>query len=297
MVFQSFALMPHLTVMQNVAFGLELAGEPRSTRNQKAQRVLEQVGLGTRSDSFPHELSGGMQQRVGLARALANDPSVLLMDEAFSALDPMIRAEMQDELKKLQRQDKRTIIFISHDIEEAFRIGDRIAIMQDGVVVQVGTKEEIVKQPRNDYVRSFFKNVDVTHVYSALDVSDMPDESVLNASQCSLQEARAQLLASDREFGYVVDEKRKFLGVVSVESLDAEIQVKGQSNLRSALLAVIPSVPSTTSVCSLYNTLANFQHDLPVVDADGQFRGAISRSRVFELLGRRPLAAEERMAG
>ncbi|RON67208.1 glycine betaine/L-proline ABC transporter ATP-binding protein ProV [Pseudomonas fluorescens] len=297
MVFQSFALMPHLTVLQNVAFGLELAGEPRSMRNQKAQKVLDQVGLGTRSDGFPHELSGGMQQRVGLARALASDPSVLLMDEAFSALDPMIRAEMQDELVKLQQKDKRTIIFISHDIEEAFRIGDRIAIMQDGIVVQVGTKEEIVKQPRNDYVRSFFKNVDVTHVYSALDVSDMPIEAVLNASRSDLQEARAQLLASDHEFGYVVDESRKFLGVVSIESLDVEIQVKGQSNLTSALMAIVPSIPSTTSVCSLYNTLANFQYDLPVVDADGKFRGVISRSRVFELLGRRPIEAEERIAG
>ncbi|WP_264313028.1 glycine betaine/L-proline ABC transporter ATP-binding protein ProV [Pseudomonas putida] len=297
MVFQSFALMPHLTVLQNVAFGLELAGEPRSERNQKAQKVLEQVGLGTRSNSFPHELSGGMQQRVGLARALASDPSVLLMDEAFSALDPMIRAEMQDELKRLQRNDKRTIIFISHDIEEAFRIGDRIAIMQDGVVVQVGTKEEIVKQPRNDYVRSFFKNVDVTHVYSALDVSDMPAESLLDASRHSLQEARARLLANDLEFGYVVDEQGKFLGIVSIASLDAGIELKGQADLLCALLGATHSVASTASVCSLYNTLANFRHDLPVVDPDGQFCGAISRSRVFELLGRKPLAAETPLVG
>jgi len=180
MVFQSFALMPHLTVLQNAAFGLEIAGESRSARNEKAQKALEQVGLGTRANSFPHELSGGMQQRVGLARALANDPSVLLMDEAFSALDPLIRSEMQGELVKLQRQDKRTIIFISHDIEEAFRIGDRIAIMEGGVVVQVGTAEEIVKRPANDYVRSFFKNVDVTHAYSALEVSDMCSDAIVN---------------------------------------------------------------------------------------------------------------------
>ncbi|KIY41736.1 glycine/betaine ABC transporter ATP-binding protein [Pseudomonas sp. 10-1B] len=288
MVFQSFALMPHLNVLHNVAFGLELAGEPKLQRNEKAQEALEKVGLGDRGHCYPHELSGGMQQRVGLARALASNPSVLLMDEAFSALDPLIRAEMQGELVKLQQREQRTIIFISHDIEEAFRIGDRIAIMQDGVVVQVGTKEEIVKHPKNDYVRSFFKNVDVTPIYSALDVSDVSGGAIVNASQSSVKEARAQLLASDRNFGFVVDEDRRYLGLISIESLDAEIRVKREPDLISAMLTEVPTVTATTSVANMYGMLAEFCYDLPVVDTDGRFRGAVSRSRVFELLGQRP---------
>jgi glycine betaine/proline transport system ATP-binding protein len=152
-VFQSFALMPHMTVLENAAFGLEISGVDKQTRHDRAMQALEQVGLEAWHASLPSELSGGMQQRVGLARGLAVDPDVLLMDEAFSALDPLIRTEMQDELLKLQAKSKRTIVFISHDLDEAMRIGDRIAIMEGGNVVQVGTPEEILQQPANDYVR------------------------------------------------------------------------------------------------------------------------------------------------
>ncbi len=158
MVFQSFALMPHLNVIDNVSFGLELAGIAKSERYARAQDALEQVGLAVYAENFPpDELSGGMQQRVGLARALAVDPDILLMDEAFSALDPLIRCEMQDELIALQENSQRTIIFISHDLDEAIKIGDRIAIMEGGRVVQVGgTPEEILRNPADDYVRAFF---------------------------------------------------------------------------------------------------------------------------------------------
>jgi len=162
MVFQSFALMPHLTVLQNAAFGLEMDGVDKPTREARALRALEQVGLDAWAASMPNELSGGMQQRVGLARGLAVDPDILLMDEAFSALDPLIRTEMQDELLKLQAKAKRTIVFISHDLDEAMRIGDRIAIMEGGRVVQVGTPEEILQNPADDYVRAFFRGVDPT---------------------------------------------------------------------------------------------------------------------------------------
>ncbi len=155
MVFQSFALMPHMNVLQNAAFGLEMDGVDRVTREKRALQALEQVGLEAWAESMPDELSGGMQQRVGLARGLAVDPDILLMDEAFSALDPLIRAEMQDELLKLQEKAKRTIVFISHDLDEAMRIGDRIAIMEGGRVVQVGTPEEILQSPADDYVRAF----------------------------------------------------------------------------------------------------------------------------------------------
>ncbi len=157
MVFQSFALMPHLTVVENTAFGLELAGVGRDERLSAAEQALEQVGLAGWGASYPDELSGGMQQRVGLARALASDPSILLMDEAFSALDPIIRTEMQSELMRLQEIKRRTIVFISHDLDEAMRIGDRIAIMKDGMVQQVGTPDDILRNPANEYVRAFIQ--------------------------------------------------------------------------------------------------------------------------------------------
>ncbi|WP_025620925.1 glycine betaine/L-proline ABC transporter ATP-binding protein ProV, partial [Vibrio parahaemolyticus] len=161
MVFQNFALMPHMSVIENAAFGLELAGVDVTIRHESALSALQRVGLDTYAESFPDELSGGMKQRVGLARALACDPDILLMDEAFSALDPLIRSEMQDELIRLQNDDKRTIVFISHDLDEAMRIGDRIAIMQNGEVVQVGTPDEILHNPANDYVEAFFRGVNV----------------------------------------------------------------------------------------------------------------------------------------
>ena len=150
-----------------MSFGLELSGISKKERYEKAQDALKQVGLSEHVNSYPDELSGGMQQRVGLARALANDPDVLLMDEAFSALDPLIRTQMQDELLELQARNERTIVFISHDLDEAIRIGDRIAIMQGGEVSQIGTPEEIISNPANDYVKSFFQGVDVTSVLSA----------------------------------------------------------------------------------------------------------------------------------
>ncbi|KZZ17311.1 glycine betaine/L-proline ABC transporter ATP-binding protein, partial [Oleiphilus sp. HI0079] len=171
MVFQSFALMPHLNVLENAAFGLELSGVDVSERQEAALAALAQVGLEAYPDSYPDELSGGMQQRVGLARALANDPDIMLMDEAFSALDPLIRTEMQDELVQLQAKHQRTIIFISHDLDEAMRIGDRIAIMQGGEVVQVGAPDDILHNPANDYVRSFFRGVDVSNVFTAGDIA------------------------------------------------------------------------------------------------------------------------------
>ncbi|MDH4052630.1 MAG: glycine betaine/L-proline ABC transporter ATP-binding protein ProV, partial [Rubrivivax sp.] len=219
MVFQSFALMPHLTVLANAGFGLELAGEPADKRNAAALAALEQVGLAAWANSYPDELSGGMQQRVGLARALANNPSVLLMDEAFSALDPLIRTEMQDELVKLQRKDRRTIIFISHDLDEAIRIGDRIAIMEGGNVVQVGTPEDIIKNPATPYVRSFFKNVDVTNVFSAADLARKTQVSIIDHAGMGVLSTLQRLRQHQREFGYVISPEGAFMGVVSIDTL------------------------------------------------------------------------------
>ncbi|MFJ4143231.1 glycine betaine/L-proline ABC transporter ATP-binding protein [Pseudomonas sp. NPDC089734] len=176
MVFQSFALMPHMSVLDNAAFGLEVSGVGQEERHARARDALKQVGLTGHEYSYPHQLSGGMQQRVGLARALANDPAILLMDEAFSALDPLIRSEMQGELIRLQAEQHRTIIFISHDIEEAIRIGHRIAIMEGGRVVQIGSPQELLCNPVNDYVRAFFKGFDASKILRAGDVARISDE-------------------------------------------------------------------------------------------------------------------------
>ncbi|WP_434155483.1 quaternary amine ABC transporter ATP-binding protein [Pseudomonas sp. JZ134] len=178
MVFQSFALMPHMNVLDNVAFGLAIGGVTLDERNGRAIDALRQVGLGGQEYCFPHQLSGGMQQRVGLARALANDPAILLMDEAFSALDPMIRSEMQGELIKLQAEQNRTIIFISHDIDEAVRIGHRIAIMEGGRVVQIGTPRELLCNPINEYVRAFFNGFDTSRILKAGDIAQL-DKSIM----------------------------------------------------------------------------------------------------------------------
>ena len=287
MVFQSFALMPHLSVLQNAAFGLELAGEGRDSRQQKALQALERVGLGDRADSYPNELSGGMQQRVGLARALANNPSILLMDEAFSALDPLIRTEMQDELVKLQKRDKRTIIFISHDLDEALRIGDRIAIMEGGSVVQVGTAEQIIKNPATDYVRAFFRNVDVTHVFAASELADLRHETTMVLGETEPEQALSRLKACDSEYGYVVDSDRQYTGVVSRDSLQTEILADGRSELRNACIDTVEPVPAATPISKLYRKLAECAHGLPLVDDAGRFKGAVSRLNVVKFLGRR----------
>src|SRR6478736_6146197 len=175
MVFQNFALFPHRTVLDNTEYGLEVQGTPKAEREKKAKEALELVGLKGYENQYPGELSGGMQQRVGLARALANDPDILLMDEAFSALDPLIRKDMQDFLLELQEKMERTIIFITHDLDEALRIGDRIMIMKDGSVVQIGTPEEILTKPENEYVERFVEDVDRSKVFTAENVMIRPE--------------------------------------------------------------------------------------------------------------------------
>lgn len=167
MVFQRFGLLPHRTVIENVAYGLHIQGQDREVRNEKARQWITRVGLSGYEDKFPDELSGGMQQRVGLARALTTDPEVLLMDEAFSALDPLIRCDMQDELIELQRELKKTIVFITHDLDEALKLGDRIAILKDGETVQIDTPEQILLAPADDYVRAFVKDVNRGRVLTA----------------------------------------------------------------------------------------------------------------------------------
>ncbi|EOC1764374.1 glycine betaine/L-proline ABC transporter ATP-binding protein ProV [Vibrio fluvialis] len=285
MVFQNFALMPHMTVIENTAFGLELAGVPEAQRHQAAKAALERVGLDAYCESYPDELSGGMKQRVGLARALTNDPDILLMDEAFSALDPLIRTEMQDELIRLQNDDKRTIVFISHDLDEAMRIGDRIAIMQDGVVVQVGTPDEILHQPANDYVSSFFRGVNVASVFCAKDIARKNPAAVFKKHDNDGPAAAMQmLLDNDREFGIVVDRANKYTGIVSLESLKEA--KREQRSLSSALLAGTVTISPDVSVGDLIGQVAQVPYSVPVVDDDGRYYGVITKTRLLQTLDR-----------
>ncbi|MEE4304869.1 MAG: glycine betaine/L-proline ABC transporter ATP-binding protein ProV [Wenzhouxiangella sp.] len=285
MVFQSFALMPHRTVLDNAAFGLEVAGEDRDKRRERALEALEQVGLEANANSYPDELSGGMQQRVGLARALATDPSIMLMDEAFSALDPLIRTEMQDELLELQRRQARTVVFISHDLDEAMRIGDRIAIMQDGRIVQVGTPEEIVTQPANDYVRSFFYGVDISQVFTAADIMDKQHLTVVERPGMGVRAALESLRRHDRDFAVVVGSDGHYEGIVSADALARVLNEADEPGFRDAFESVEP-VPTDGLLDELIGRCADTAAPIPVVDADGRYRGAVSRSRLLRTLDR-----------
>ncbi|GLT13436.1 glycine betaine/L-proline ABC transporter ATP-binding protein ProV [Vibrio algivorus] len=285
MVFQNFALMPHMSVIENAAFGLELAGVDLDKRNDAARNALARVGLENQSDSYPDELSGGMKQRVGLARALATDPDILLMDEAFSALDPLIRTEMQDELIRLQNDDRRTIVFISHDLDEAMRIGDRIAIMQNGVVVQVGTPDEILQNPANDYVESFFSGVNVADVYSAKDIARKKPAAVFKKGETDGPAAALQILSDhDRDYGVVVDKANKYSGIVSQDSLKAAYKEKRP--LSSALLDNTVSLHADTPVSELISQVAEVPYAVPVIDSDGTYHGVITKTRLLQTLDR-----------
>jgi glycine betaine/proline transport system ATP-binding protein len=292
MVFQSFALMPNRTVVDNAAFGLEVSGLDRRQRRERALDALRLVGLDANADSYPDELSGGMQQRVGLARALATDPSILLMDEAFSALDPLIRTEMQDELLSLQRRQRRTVMFISHDLDEAIRIGDRIAIMQDGAIVQVGTPGEIVTRPANEYVRSFFHGVDIAKVLTAADLMDDQAMMVVDPSAVNARAALDDL--RQREFRYAVlvsqgaDDDRNlgdYRGMVSADRLAAETSRSKTPGLENALIEIEPVDPDTL-LGDMIRRAADTVHPLPVVDARGRYRGSVSRTRLLQTLDR-----------
>lgn len=285
MVFQSFALLPHLTVLDNTAFGLELAGADKAARLEQARAALAQVGLEVWADAYPDELSGGMQQRVGLARALAADPSILLMDEAFSALDPIIRTDMQDELLRLQQETRRTIVFISHDLDEAMRIGDRIAIMKDGQVVQVGTPEEILRAPADEYVRNFIRGVDAAAVFKAGDIARKTQVEVSESPTRGCRPALKRLQQQDRDWGYVVSPDHRYLGVVSADSLRTALRGhEGPLGLGHAFVPGVEAVAAEMPISELYGRMVQCPCPLPVVNANGRFLGAVSKTTLLKFL-------------
>lgn len=289
MVFQSFALMPHLNVVDNVAFGLELDGESKQARRERAVDALVQVGLEGWENAKPNELSGGMQQRVGLARGLAVDPDILLMDEAFSALDPLIRTEMQDELLKLQDRHERTIVFISHDLDEALRIGDRIAIMEGGRVVQVGTPEDILQNPADDYVRAFFRGVDPTGVISAGDiVRDNQPTIIWHTPQGSLRATLERLNNLDREYAYILDSEHRFYGVVSTDSIREQLESGDSRNkkIEDAFIREALAVRDSESLQDILPQVASQPWPIPVIDEESYYKGVVSKNRFLRTLHR-----------
>jgi glycine betaine/proline transport system ATP-binding protein len=281
MVFQAFALMPHMNIIDNVAFGLELNGVDKQTRYEKALKALTQVGLEHHSESYPDELSGGMQQRVGIARGLANDPEILLMDEAFSALDPLIRTEMQDELLKLQETMQKTIVFISHDLDEAIRIGDRIAIMEGGEVVQVGTPEEIISNPANQYVKAFFQGVDVTSVLTASHVAKKINPTIINKESIGLKSTLQYLGDYDQDFGYFLGKNNTYLGVITIESLQNAKKENG--SLQNAIINQ-ETISCYTPIANLISVVAQCLYPVAVVDENNRYLGTISKSRLLKVL-------------
>ncbi len=280
MVFQSFALMPHMNIIDNASFGLELSGVSKEQRYQKGKIALEQVGLKGYEESYPNELSGGMQQRVGLARALANDPAILLMDEAFSALDPLIRTEMQDELLVLQEKAKRTIIFISHDLDEAIRIGDRIAIMQGGEVVQIGTPEEIINKPANDYVKSFFKGVDVTSVLTASHIAKKTRATIINKESTGINSALQYIADFDEDYAYFIEKNGKYIGILTLDSLKEQKENNG--NLYNAVCCN-KAINENLQISEFISDVVDYNYPIPVVSDEGKYKGTISKSRLLKV--------------
>ncbi|NIK76344.1 glycine betaine/proline transport system ATP-binding protein [Paenibacillus castaneae] len=279
MVFQKFALFPHRTVIQNIEYGLEVQGIEKNKRREMAMQSLELVGLKGWEHSYPNQLSGGMQQRVGLARGLANEPDVLLMDEAFSALDPLIRKDMQDELLELQAKMKKTIVFITHDLNEALRIGDQIALMKDGSIVQIGSPEEILMQPANKYVERFVEDVDLSKVLTASHV-------MIKAETITLERGPRVALQFMRDRGisslYVVDKRMHLLGVITAE--EAVNAIKNGRSLEEAMEREAPTAVSETLLHELFELMSNSKFPVSIIDDSGRLKGIVIKGAVLAAL-------------
>lgn len=279
MVFQKFALFPHRSVLRNVEYGLEVQGVDKKLRKDQAMKALQLVGLENWADSRPDQLSGGMQQRVGLARGLANDPDILLMDEAFSALDPLIRKDMQHELLELQAKMKKTIVFITHDLDEALRIGDRIALMKDGVIVQIGTPEEILIQPADRYVERFVEDVDLSKVLTAAHVMRTPETiAPERGPRVALQLMRDSGVSSL----YVTGKDKKLLGVLTAD--DASAALKANKTIEEIMQTDVPIVAPETHLNELFEIMAETRLPVAVVDSREKLRGILIKGAVLSAL-------------
>jgi len=284
MVFQNFALFPHRTVLDNVAYGLEIQKVDREERIKRSQEALSQVGLEGWNDSFPGQLSGGMQQRVGLARALALDADVMLMDEAFSALDPLIRSDMQDELLMLQEKMQKTIVFISHDLDEALKLGDRIVLMKDGYIVQTGTAEEILTNPANDYVAKFVEDVDMAKVITAENVMIKPRDMAYyetDGPKAALRKMQHSQISQ-----IFVRKDKKLYGYVTADDAAAAAK-RGDEKLEKIINTEIETVTLDTPAVDIIPLLARLPYPVPVINADNKLKGVIIKGSLLAGLAER----------
>jgi glycine betaine/proline transport system ATP-binding protein len=288
MVFQHFALFPHRSVLENAAYGLEVQGRPREERERRAAEALELVGLAGWEKSWPDELSGGMQQRVGLARALATDADLLLMDESFSALDPLIRRDMQDQLLELQQRLRKTIVFITHDLNEAMRLGDRVAVMRDGEIVQVGTAQDILVEPADDYVASFVQDVDRSRVLTAASIMEKPRVTLApgdgtGAAVRALRSGRAPAV-------FVLAPDHRLVGHVTEEYVVGARDGEGD-RVGDVMHTDCSVTQADTPLAELLTPAARSEVPLAVVDEQGRLTGVIPRGTLLAALGEHPETA------
>lgn len=279
MVFQKFALFPHRTILENTEYGLELQGVDKKEREQKALDSLKLVGLEGFEHQFPDQLSGGMQQRVGLARALTNDPDILLMDEAFSALDPLIRKDMQDELLDLHDSVGKTIIFITHDLDEALRIGDRIVLMKDGNIVQIGTPEEILMSPSNEYVEKFVEDVDLSKVLTAGHIMKRAESVRIDKGpRVALQLMKNLGISSI----YAVDKQKQLLGVI--HAADAKKAVESDLSLQDILNTEFTTVHESTYLTEIFDVVSDANIPIAVTDDKDRMKGIVVKGALIGAL-------------
>ncbi|MFJ7825925.1 glycine betaine/L-proline ABC transporter ATP-binding protein [Psychrobacillus sp. NPDC096623] len=279
MVFQNFALFPHKTIVENTEYGLEIQGVSKKERNEKAIESLRLVGLAGYEDQYPKQLSGGMQQRVGLARALANNPDILLMDEAFSALDPLIRKDMQNELLQLHHDMQKTIIFITHDLDEALRIGDRIALMKDGEIVQIGSPEEILMSPSNEYVERFVEDVDLSKVLTAGHIMKKADTvKVDRGPRVALRLMKHLGISSI----YVVDNANRLLGAVTAQ--DTVEAIESEKSLNDVIISDLPMVSPDTVLTELFDVVSTASIPVAVINEEQKLQGIIIRGALIGAL-------------
>lgn len=292
MVFQRFGLFPHKTVLENTEYGLKMRGASADQRREKALETLKIVGLEEWANYPPSNLSGGMQQRVGLARALATDAPILLMDEAFSALDPLIRREMQDELMRLQTELKRTIVFISHDIQEALKIGDRVAIMKNGYLVQVGTPEDIVTSPADDYIAAFTHDVNRAQVLKTGSIVRQTVPFILG--QGSAGAALQEMQQRDRRRMHVVDRHGRPVGMLILKDLERAV-TNGVEDVEAVMRDDFPIVEATTSLEEIFH-VAQSGIPIAVTNMKGKFKGVVEQSDILASIGRLTYDVEDEVA-
>lgn len=279
MVFQRFGLFPHRKVIDNVAYGLEIQSLDKKICLAKAQEWLETVGLKGYEDQYPSQLSGGQQQRVGLARALCTNAEILLMDEAFSALDPLIRSEMQDQLIKLQESLHKTIIFITHDLDEALRIGDKIAILKDGELVQQGTPDEILLHPATDYVEAFVKDVNRAR---ALTVETVMQKPALRITSNTIAEALKQMKQSKSDYGYHVTDG-DYQGVLTEDALKQAAKSHDTETIEPSLYEDVPAISADVAIEQVLTEAISSDYSLPVIDEEGKLEGTLEKKKIADI--------------